>query len=57
MFFMVTPGARQQKPQNPVKFLEFGEILGKNEAFFVKNGSRNLKSRYLKNIFSNNSQE
>ena len=29
----------------------FWEILGQNRSIFMKNGSRNLKSRYLRNTF------
>ena len=40
-----------QNPNYPI-FLGYLEILRENRPIFAKNGSRSLKSRYLKNTFS-----
>ena len=42
-FFMYPQILDHTKPQNPVIFLGFWEILGKKWSIFMKNGSRNLK--------------
>ena len=51
MFFHVSPDTRPWKTTKSSKFLGFWKILGKNRPIFVKNGSRNFKSRYLRNTF------
>ena len=50
MFFMYLQILDHTKPQNPVVFWGFWE-LDKNRSIFMKNGSRTLKSRYLRHTF------
>ena len=51
MFFHVFSDTRPYKTTKSSIFLGFWEILGKDRSIFMKNGSRNLKSRYLRNTF------
>ena len=51
MFFHVSPDTRRYKTTKSSNFLGFWKILGENRPIFVKNGSRNFKSRYLRNTF------
>ena len=49
--FHVSQDTRPWKITKSSKLLRFWKILGKNRPIFVKNGSRNFKSRYLRNTF------
>ena len=57
MVFHVSPWFISYKTSKYLIFLGFLKILGNNRPNYAKNGSRNLKSRYLKNIFSNRTWE
>ena len=51
LFFHVSQGTRPWKTTKSSKFLGFSKILGKIRPILGKNGSRNFKSRYLRNTF------
>ena len=51
-FFHVSPWFISYKTPKYLIFLGFLKILRENGPIFAKNGSRSLKSRYLKNTFS-----